>query len=369
MKKLKKIYDICPKRHIWAGISALIIILHLALRNNGSLMAALSENIIQPLHRRMAAACDYVNLSVAEILLALAVLAVLVYIVLQTVRIIRRGEKLKTLYRTVITLLSAGLAVYAGFCILWGTYYYGNDYVNKAGLDDGPVSVEQLKTVTEYFAKMANEYSYYVNRDADGCYAPDYDEILAKSPEVFKNTEELYPCLAGPAVHAKGIFHSRVMSYTDFTGFFFPFTAEANVNTDCPGCYFAATVAHELSHQRGVAREQDANFTAVLASLNYSDPDYVYSACLLAYTHLGNALYSADYEAWEEIYLSLNENILRDFARNRAYWKQFDDTVTQKVSNTVYENFLYSYDQNLGLKSYGACVDLLVNYYYETACG
>ena len=39
----------------------------------------------------------------------------------------------------------------------------------------------------------------------------------------------------------------------------------------------------------------------------------------------------------------------------------------QTVSNTVYEGFLYSYDQTLGLKSYGACVDLLVNYYYEDA--
>ena len=41
----------------------------------------------------------------------------------------------------------------------------------------------------------------------------------------------------------------------------------------------------------------------------------------------------------------------------------------QKASNTVYEGFLQSYDQELGLKSYGACVDLLVNYYYEAGQG
>ena len=39
----------------------------------------------------------------------------------------------------------------------------------------------------------------------------------------------------------------------------------------------------------------------------------------------------------------------------------------QSVSNTVYEGFLQSYDQKLGMRSYGAYVDLLVNYYYETA--
>ena len=73
-----------------------------------------------------------------------------------------------------------------------------------------------------------------------------------------------------------------MMSYTNFTGFFFPFTAEANVNTDFPPALFASTVAHELSHQRGVAKEQEANFTAVLASLYYGDADYCYSSCLLA---------------------------------------------------------------------------------------
>ena len=41
----------------------------------------------------------------------------------------------------------------------------------------------------------------------------------------------------------------------------------------------------------------------------------------------------------------------------------------QEASNTVYEGFLHSYDQELGLKSYGACVDLLVNYYYEAGQG
>ena len=54
--------------------------------------------------------------------------------------------------------------------------------------------------------------------------------------------------------------------------------------------------------------------------------------------------------------------MLRDFAANQTYWQRFK-TPVQSVSNTVYEGFLQSYDQNLGLRSYGACVDLLVKYY------
>ena len=152
----------------------------------------------------------------------------------------------------------------------------------------------------------------------------------------------------------------------DFTGFFFPFTAEANLNIDFPVSLLPSTVAHELAHQRGVAKEQEANFVAVLACLAYGDPDYCYSACLLAYTHLGNALYAADYSRFEPIYFSLNDCVLRDFQVNREYWKAFE-TPVQTVSTEIYDGFLKSYDQALGMKSYGACVDLLVNYYYDEA--
>ena len=238
--------------------------------------------------------------------------------------------------------------------------------MTRSGLKNDNISVEQLETVTEYFAALVNEYSSQVPRDADGNYVADRDAILRRSNEVYANVEETLPCLSGPAVRAKGVYFSRIMSYTDFTGFFFPFTAEANVNTDFPPALFASTVAHELAHQRGVAKEQEANFAAVLASLEYGDAEYCYSACVLAYTHLGNALYSADYDAWKSIYLTLNEDVRRDFDANREYWAQFE-TPVQKVSNTVYEGFLHSYDQTMGLKSYGACVDLLVNYYYEQA--
>ncbi len=360
------IFALCPKRHILLLVSAGLIALHLLTRGNHDLMVFLSEKLVRPLHRALGRLNAHVPFSVAELLIALAVIAALVYIVFQIVSLIRRKGRAARLYRTLVTLLGAVTAVYALFCLLWGVYYYADDFVRKSGFKNEEISVEQLESVTRYFAEMANEYAALVPRDEAGVCRSDVRKILAQSPEVFAPTEEQYPCLAGPPLAAKGILCSRVMSYLDFTGFFFPFTAEANVNTDAPVCDLAATVAHELSHQRGVAKEQEANFVAVLASLNYGDPDYVYSACLLAYTHLGNALYKADRAAWEEVYALLDEDVLRDLFDRRDYWRQFD-TPVQTASNTVYENFLYSYDQTLGLKSYGACVDLLVNYYYEAS--
>ncbi|MBQ6397973.1 MAG: DUF3810 domain-containing protein [Oscillospiraceae bacterium] len=361
---LAAIFALCPRRHVLLLVSAGLIALHLALRGRHELMVLLSEKVVRPLHRVLGSLNAHVPFSVAELLLALAATAALVYIIYQIAMLLRRGEKGRRLYRTLITLVSGGLTVYALFCLLWGVYYYADDFAARSGFVNEPVSTEQLASVTRYFARGANRYGALIARDENGLCASDRAEIIRKSPEVFAETEKDYPALAGPALAAKGIVCSRVMSYLDFTGFFFPFTAEANVNMDSPRCDLAATVAHELSHQRGVAREQEANFTAVLASLRYGDADYCYSACLLAYTHLGNALYRADHAAWEEIRAELSEDVVRDLSARSAYWRQFE-TPVQKASNTVYESFLHSYDQTLGLNSYGACVDLLVNYYYE----
>ena len=367
-KKLnfKALYRLCPGAHWLALVSALLILLHLAARGNHQLMVWLSENLVRPVHGLLAWLCSYAPFSVAELVICLAVIGTVVYIIYEIVRLIRRPEKLRRVYIIIATLLAVLLFVYAGFCLLWGIYYYGDDFQAKSGLKAEEISVEQLSEVTAYFADLANEYSTQVTRDENGVYTADREAILARSPEVFGAVTELFPCLRGPGVAAKPFALSRILSYLDFTGFFFPFTAEANVNMDFPPSLFAATVAHELSHQRGVAKEQEANFVAVLASLEYGDADYCYSAALLAYTHLGNALYKADNEAWQQVYGSLNRYVLADFACNREYWKQFE-TPVQTVSNTVYEGFLQSYDQKLGLKSYGACVDLLVNYYYEAA--
>ena len=362
---LAAIYSLCPLGHCLALLSGAVILLHLITRGNHALMERLSERLIRPMHRSLASLTAYLPFSLAELVITLLVLGNLLYIGRGLLLFLRKKGDRATAYRMLITPLTSVLTIYALFCAMWGPFFYGDDFTTRAGLSETPVSVEELAAVTEYFADLANEYSGLVSRDEQGICTVDRQAVLSRSAHIFDAVEESFPSLAGPDVEVKPIFFSRIMSYLDFTGFFFPITGEANVNMDFPPSLFASTVAHEISHQRGVAREEEANFVAVLASLESGDADYVYSAALLAYTHLGNALYEADYDVWLEIYHSLDDFVLMDFAQNRGYWQQFESPV-QTVSNTVYEGFLHSYDQHLGLKSYGACVDLLVNYYYDT---
>ena len=148
---------ICPVRHILVILSALIILLHLLTRSGRLQMIWISNHVIRPIHKTLSVWTSHVPFSVAELLIALLVILAIVYLILQIVSLIRKPERLKRLYRTLISFVTAGLMIYAGFCMLWGVYYYGDDFITVSGLKNEQVSVEERAEVTEYFADMANE--------------------------------------------------------------------------------------------------------------------------------------------------------------------------------------------------------------------
>ena len=359
-------FRICPVRHVLSAAGLLLIGAYFAMRGNRVLMTALSDGLVRPWQRFFRRATAAVPFSVAELLIVTGVVAALAYLIVFFAGMIRRPDRLRRLYLLFMTCLTAFSLIYGGFCILWGVYYYISDFEMQSGITARPLSTEQLETVTRWFTDRLNEYDAMIPRDDEKHFQGNLSSCFTHSPALYEAVEQALPCLAGDSVPAKRFFFSRCMSYVNFTGFYFPFTAEANINTDSPACLVPSTIAHELAHQRGVAEEDEANFVAVLASLTDGDPIYCYSACLLAYIHLGNALYRADYDVWLDNYQHLGAGPKADLEDNRSYWAQFETPVST-VSDSVYTGFLHSYGQTLGLQTYGKCVDLLVTYYYSQA--
>lgn len=361
-------FALCPARHVLTFASLALILAYFALRGSFAVMTLISTHVTRPWHRFAARALDSLPFSMAGVLIAAAVSGFMAYLVFCLVTAARHGGWAIFIYRLLITAVTLVLAVYAGFCLLWGVYYYTSDFESLSGIYSQPVSAEQLESVTRWFAGLVNDYGQQVQRDENGIFDEDLDAVFDSSAQLYSEVELLVPCLTGDALRAKPFMFSKAMSLMNFTGFFFPFTGEANINVDSPSCMIPSTIAHELAHQRGVAAEDEANFAAVLACLENGDPVYCYSACLLAYIYLGNALRRADSDAWNEVYASLSDGVKADLSHNNRYWAKFETPVSS-VSDTVYNGFLQSYGQTLGLQTYGACVDLLVAYYYDISRG
>lgn len=256
--------------------------------------------------------------------------------------------------------------IYAGVCALWGTQYYAPSFAAQANMQAPALSVEQLAATTVWFGEQVNAAAVTVPRDETGLFAVSKEKLLLNTGHVYDGIVAEYPFLAGPHRSPKPAFYSKLMSAAGFTGYLCPLFGESTLNVDCPAVFLPATIAHEFSHQRGVAAEQEANFVAIRASTTCGDAAYEYSGWLMGYLYLSNAWYSADPQAASENYRTLCDAARTDLADNNAYWAKWEGPV-KEAGSTVYTGFLRGYDQTLGMKSYGACVDLLVEYYYPMA--
>ena len=302
--------------------------------------------------------------SVMELLITLVILAALFFLIWGVVRTIRLSGKRMRLYKGITGFLAAGLLILDGYCWLWGLNYYGSSFSDLSGLTAAPVATDDLYRAVLYYADAANNLSDQVARDENGVFSETVENIFAASDTVYTGLYQQYPFLDTPVRTPKKMLFSELMSVTGFTGVYFPFTSETNLNVNAPACLLPSTIAHELAHQKNIAAEQEANFLAVKACMTCGNPVYSYSGALLGYIHLSNALYDTDRVLWEEAYRTLNDKVKADLNANNLYWEQYKGKSTE-AAGTVYEVFLQSQGQSLGMKSYGTCVDLLVADFLE----
>ena len=353
------------KLHLWLLAVLAALGASYLVRGNRAWMNAFAACCVTPLRRFLGGLCYRVPFSVMEVIYVLAALSALGYAVFSAAAVVRaRGRRWNRAYGAVLGAVCGGLTVYTLFWYLWGVYFWTDSFQDKSGIYAQPVSAEELTAVTQYFADRLAETADQVPRTEDGLFDVSWQEIVEKSPSVYRGAEAEFPFLACDDKPVKPMAFSRLMSRMDFTGFYCAYTGESNVNVDSPACLLPATICHELGHQRGFASEQECNFLAVLASTLSGDPVYAYSGWLMGYIHLSNALYRADQETSWAVRDSLPESVLADLAFNNAYWAQFRDTVIQKASTTFYDGLLKGYGDPRGIQSYGTVVDLLTVYYY-----
>ncbi len=169
------------------------------------------------------------------------------------------------------------------------------------------------------------------------------------------------------SVRAKPIFFSRFQSRLGFTGMYFPFTGECQRKRGRPGLPVPATIAHEMAHQRMVASELESNFVGIAACVTGEDVTYQYSGYLMGLIQLCNALYDVAPQTWQAIARStFTAELSQDWQDNNQYWAAMRSPVEDRAEQ-VYDSFLKGNGQSLGIRSYGACVDLLVTYFGQAA--
>ncbi len=299
-----------------------------------------------------------VDFSAAEIILMALVVLIPLGLIINLARKERSG------YHSInyaVTLLGVFAAGYFVFIAIWGLNYYRLPLADTLGYEVRESDTEELSDLCEDLIEDANLLRAQLKEDEDGVLILPYTE-----KQVFENVTEAYldygeddGIFAGKYSNPKPVALSKWMSYTEITGIFIPFTMEANVNINVMPMSLGSTAAHEAAHQRGIARENEANFMSYIICRDYGDVYMQYSGTMLALIHSMNALAGDDIDKFYELASQYAEGVRRDLTAHSEFWKQYEGR-TAEVAEDINNAYLVSNNQEDGVKSYGRMVDLLL---------
>ena len=221
----------------------LLSLLFYLFRGRQALMDGWVIHVMTPAEQLLGRLSAPLPFSLAEVLVTVFLTACALCLIRGTVLAVRLHAP-HELGRRLVCLLCALLWVWTGYCWLWSAGYYSASFAEKSGLETRPYTVSTLAQVTLYFACQAADLSTQMVRDSEGHFAEDLDDCFRRGVSVYEELEQKLPCLAMPSVPCKPMFFSRLQSVMGFTGVYFPFTGEANVNVDAPACLVPATFAN-----------------------------------------------------------------------------------------------------------------------------
>lgn len=282
--------------------------------------------------------------------------------------IVRACRKYSDSWRSVFVYLGSVLSVvsllFSVFVFGFGTGYYGTTVDEKLGLDRSVVSPEELyytaATLAAHVNSEAENVKYQYNDFSVMPYT--FDEMSRRLVAAYDKVCDEYDFIPRLNSRVKPVMLSEPWTYTHISGVYTYFTGEANINTNFPDYTIPYTAAHEMAHQRGIAREDEANFIAFLVCISSDDPYIRYSGYLEVYEYVASSLYSADKNYYSTVYSSLKTNVRAEMAAYSAFFDKYRENVVANVSEAVNNSYLQIHG-TVGSKSYGLVVDLAVAYY------
>lgn len=285
-------------------------------------------------------------------------------VVLILVRVFRHRKRWR---RYLLILLWTGSIVFFWLTCTCSVNYNRYPFAVISGLTVQDSGADELYRLCMRLAADANSLREQLTReDSDGAMQLEEASVYQLSKTARSAYQKLnveYPVFNYRTANSKPVFFSRLMSYTDLVGVYCPMTMETNINTDVADYSIPSTICHELAHFYGFMREDEANFIGYLACLYSDSVEFRYSGTLLALIHSGNQLAEVDIEAYNRLWSSYGEGLVRDLKQNSEYWLKFEDTAVKEVSTNINDAYLKANHQTDGVRSYGRMVDLLLAYY------
>jgi len=356
------------RRALIAGVAALAVAL--ALRAAAAQWPDATEQYyargLYPwIHRAQVGVSGLAPVSCGELLLV----ALLAVVLVRSALLLRNWFRPRTprLEHTLRELLHGALLaawIYVIYLCAWAYNYARLPYAHGTALEVRTSSADELDAAAREWLQRATELRKELPEDAERVVtlSDDFERQARAIADAWARAGELDPRLAGPAPVLRAANASWLMTAAGITGIYWPFTGEPHVNVLAPLPQRIFAALHEVAHERGFAREDEANYLAVKVGANSGDRELAYSAALMAFLHLRRSLSVASLERSLDLQRETDARVQLDLNAIHKFWAAPSKTVqaVREVSSTVNDTYLKVQGQSQGVRSYGRMVDLLL---------
>jgi hypothetical protein len=252
------------------------------------------------------------------------------------------------------------VGIYLIFNICWGLNYNRQGVARQLGLQVAPYTVQDLDTLTTVLLHRLNTYAARVN-PAGRVELQSNRRLFEEGMAAYRQAQEELPFLALRHTSIKPSLFSSIGHFFGFTGYYNPFTGEAQIKTSIPAFLKPFVVTHEIGHQLGYAKENEANFAAYLACRKSASAEFRYSVYYELYRYAIGELNHRDTVRAQGFRQQLHPQVLADNLILINYFLQTDNAMEPLVSS-LYDEFLRWNSQPKGKMTYNEVISWLVAY-------
>lgn len=303
----------------------------------------------------------WVPFSVGDVLYVLAI-AWMVHKAWKFLLLFKRKKRSSHLSWTVFYKYVNGvLLVYIIFLLNWGLNYYRQGIPVQLDLRVERYSVQDLFDVTVVLQQRLNGYAEQV----DSLQRLKYNNnkfLFAKGVAAYRQVKQQCPFLAYPYSSIKPSLFTPVGQFIGFTGYYNPFTAEAQLKTDIPVFLKPFVITHEIGHQIGYAKENEASFVAFLTCKASADVNFRYSAYFELYRDaIIECKQTPNKELTDKLRKNIHPRVRADAYELQAYLLRNQNPV-EPLMTGLYDRYLKLNNQPKGKATYDEVVAYLIAY-------
>ncbi len=253
------------------------------------------------------------------------------------------------------------LFVYVFFYALWGLNYSRKGISYQLTLDVKTYSIPEIDTLTDLLREKLNFYASTIDLKQRDSFNKKRT-LFEKATEAYLYADDTYPFLTYDPQSLKPSIYSYLGNYFGFQGYYNPFSGEGQVNTTIPKFLEPFVSTHEVAHQLGYAKENEANFVAFLACKSYPNNTYRYSMYFDMYLYAITELDKRDSVLAKAHRDNLHPQAKKDIDEYRNFLRKYRNQV-EPVISWIYDGYLQANDQPEGKKTYNMVIAYLIAYY------